>query len=576
MKRVSNPNRDIKSNILEFFRKNRGIVITIILSGLAFVAVFRMVSPVNINNMGGAHSWLSGSTIKFVNNWLEEGAANLNFTNYEDPASIEFQTLEEREPYLSYPSGETFFVYSAARLLGKNQITISFLHKFQIVMFAIEAMLLAVFVYYFLERTVKLKNILERILISVLTAVLWVILPICSYYLSGIYYADQCVILWVMGILLVEYLIRTGNARKKTGLKILRSILLYSGILVDYYFWFLAFLFFVAEIWETILKYKETERKKRIWSIIGWYGIPTLLALGTYYIQLTMTNEWFNVMMDRFNERVVGGEKTLGWIFDNIFSNFAQAFSLNNGMIYWLIVIMLILFLGGAVYLIKNKKILALIKNPGLSIVTCNILAIILQIYFFKQHSAVHEFSMIKVGWIVAILPILMMLLCGYLIGIKNIELLKIRKTSIDSAFLVFLVNYLIIFIVTGVPISTQAYISTRAKAEDYSFETMLRENLDRSQVVFSYSEDIPINPPQSLAISRKRVYKIKEVDEIVAKMDNLPKEAKTVLVINKEAELNDVIRKQLQCLKDNGEVRYQDSKYILLDLNNYEICRNR
>ena len=542
---------------------------TIAFSLVCFVGVFRLISPVNINNMGGMHSWLSGSTMKFVNNWLDEGAAELNFTNYEDPASVEFQNLRDREPYLSYPSGETFFVYVAAKVTGKQQITIPFLHKFQIVMFAIEAVLFACFVYCFLSRTLKMKGDVTKVAVSVLTAVLWMILPVCSYYLSNIYYAYQCVILFVMAFVLIEYLIRTNTSKNNLWLKIIRSVILFSGVLIDYYFWFVALFFFLAELVFAWLQNKKGQRKKELLSVTGWFGIPVVLALIVFFIQLNLTSGWLEIMKDRFNERVMGGEKTIDWIMGMIFSNFAQAFSLGNETVFYLIFLLLVGVIGGVVILILRKKVSALVRNPGVSVMLCGILAIVFQIFFFSNHSAVHEFSMIKVGWIIALLPLFLSVIC-YLLIEKNY--LGVGKCS-KKFFLLYVLCYLLVFFAVGLPVSTKNYSTQRLEAVDYSFESMIAEQTDYNDVVFSYSLEIPINPPQSLAISRKRIYKIDDLEEMSLKMNGLVSDAKSLLVVDKKAGSDVKLKKQIECLHKNGKKRFEDDSYLLLEVNEYKKC---
>ena len=559
--------------IKNFLLKNKGILITILVVGLAFFGLFKLSWRMNMQNMGGTHSWLSGSTIKFVNNWLDEGAANLKFTNYEDPKSIEFETLEDREPYLSYPSGETFFVYLAAKMTGRQQITVAFLHKFQIVMFAIEALLLATFVYYFLAKTLNRKSDLEKIIIASLSAVLWMILPICSYYLPNIYYADQCVILWILGFLLLEYLLR-ANGNKNIWLKLLRCVILYSGILIDYYFWFFALMLFIAEVVEVWLKNGKKERWKKILGVVLWFGIPTILALATYYIQLTLTEDWFGLMSAKFSERIVGEGRTTEWIFETIFYHFSQAFTLDGGLAPCLLTLMVGTGLGGTIFLARKKKIAELIKNPGISVVVCAALAIVLQIYFFKQHSAIHEFSMIKVALLVALLPILMATVSYYAFGVRKSQALKIGKVTISNYLLLFLIAYLLVFVVTGVPTTTDKYSKERLGPIDFTLEYAIRENTDYNDVVFSYSKEIPANPPQFLAISKKRVYKVENVEDISSKMSGLKEEAKVVLVIEKAKDLKDSAKiKQQQCLKNSGNIRLENDQYILVELKDYKKC---
>lgn len=557
-------------------RKNMGIITTISLVCISFVFIFCSILPVKVDNMGGAHSWLSGSTIKFVNYWLDEGAANLNLTNYENPASIEFATLEDRDPYLSYPSGETFFVYLVAKLTGRSAISISFLHKFQLTMFAVEAVLLACFIYYFLTRTLRYEDGVGKVMISALTAILWIVLPTCAYYLSSVYYADQCVILWVMSLMLIEYLFRTNNKDRDVRLKIIRSVILYTGILIDYYFWFLAVLVFIAEIIECLARTKKGKKLRQVINITLWFGIPAVLAVLTYYLQITRTSGWFDIMVGKFGERVVGTGYSTDWIIPTIFYNFQQAFSLNGWNIYCLIIVALIVFVGGMFILKRKKKISDLITDAGLSIVVCNMLAVFLQIIFFKQHSAVHEFSMIKVGWVVAILPVLgAFVVCGIFELMYDCCIIRglRRDSSISWGFLVF---YCLIVLIVGVPLSTAKFINERFENVSYDFEVMIDENTFYDDVVFSYSEEILINPPQSLAISNKRIYKVGRVSDIAEKMNGVSEDAKAILVVNKGTIPDDLELGEEKCLVDGGKIRYENDKYLLVQLTNYAGCSNR
>ena len=558
----------------EFFYVHRGLVLTIILTFLGVFSIFSFVVPRYTNNMGGVHSWLSGSTIKFVNYWLDEGATNLKFTNYESPASIEFNKLEDRTPYLSYPSGETFFVYITARVLGKNQITISFLHKFQLIMFTFEAVLLAVFVYFFLSRTVKLKKELGKVVVSVLSALLWVLLPTCSYYLLNVYYSDQCVILWIMGMILIEYLCRTSKKEKNIFLKCLRAFILFSGLLIDYYFWIFTFVLFVVELWGACLANSKEKKKKKLLNTIMWFGVPAILAFLVFYVQLIQTNNWFNIMTEKFTMRVVGRENdTLEWELDTIGENFANAFTLNTAMINYLLLIFIGVVVVSFIVLIKRKKIKSLIVNPGISIVFSCVLAIIMQIYFLKQHSAIHEFSMIKVGWVVAVLPILMSLTIIYVFRLKPNLLIPFFKTKISLFVPIYLICFLVICAVVGVPFSASSFIESRIELVKYDFEEMINENTNYEDVLFSFSKEIVMNPPQSLAISNKRIYKIKNISDIDKKFPNLPEEAVKVLVVEKKVELEKKKRMQQDCLVKNADIRIETGSYYLYDLKNINKC---
>ena len=546
-----------------------------------FFLIFNHVVPVNVDNMGGTHSWLSGSTIKFVNYWLEEGAGNLNFTNYEAPNSIEFETLEEREPYLSYPTGETFFVYITAKLMGKSRITVSFLHKFQLALFCIEAILFSIFSYLFLAKTVRLKSDFLKILTATMVGILWMILPTCAYYLTNIYFADQSVILWIMGIVIVEYIIRVLNFEKKglLILKTLRAIVLYTGMLIDYYFWFLAFFLFIFEFINVFLTKKKGKRRKELLSILMWFGMPVMLAIFTFYLQLVQTNGWMSMLIDRFNVRVVGREvDTLSVIVSKIGENFQAAFSLHDTMAIYLFIIIVLLFMIGVVSLFKKKKIYIIIKNPGISVVSANILAIIVQIIFFKQHSAIHEFSMIKIGWMVAFLPIIIVVVVGFVLDLDLCNEKKIFGKRVEKFFLCFVPAFLIVVALTGVPASTIEFTDERVVRVEYSFEELINSNTKYNDVLFSYTDEILKNPPQQLAISNKLLYRVHDISDIEDLFPHLSLEATKILVVNYEKGLADEQKSQLECLTKNkkNKERLKEGNYLLLELNNTDKCNGK
>lgn len=559
----------------------RNVFILAVLVSLCFFFFFRFISPVNVNNMGGMHSWLSGSTIKFVNNWLEEGPERLNFTNYEAPNSIEFETLEEREPYLSYPTGETFFVYITAKVMGKSRITVSFLHKFQLIIFSVEAILFSVFVYLFLAKTVKLRSNCQKIIIAFFVAVLWMLLPTCSYYLANIYYADQSVIFWVMGIMLVEYVIRVFNLSKKwsRSLKCLRAALIYTGLLVDYYFWFLALFLFIFEMLDIFVRKKKGERKKEIIGVLMWFGIPAVLAVLTYYMQLVQTSGWMKILSNRFNVRVAGREiDTLDVVFSGIVENFVAAFSLHHTMSIYLGLISVAIIVIGCVAIVKEKKYLVLIRNPGISIVVANILAIISQIFFFKQHSAIHEFSMIKVGWVIALLPIIITMVICCALKLPRGYRKNVLGVGMEYFSLCFIPSFLIIIILVGVPASTIEFTEKRVAEVKYDFEEMINEETNYSDVLFSYTDEILKNPPQQLAISNKLLYKIDDVLDIDEIFPNLSLEATKILVVVNNKDLPDAQKKQLSCLKNKPDniKRYEDNEYLLLEMNDVAGCETK
>lgn len=64
------------------------------------------------------HQNVSAHALKYARQWHEEGAFALRFGLFENPRSIEFPTLQSREPSYSFPPGSILPVHLAAELAG--------------------------------------------------------------------------------------------------------------------------------------------------------------------------------------------------------------------------------------------------------------------------------------------------------------------------------------------------------------------------------------------------------------------------------------------------------------------------
>ena len=68
------------------------------------------------------HLDATASTLSFVNNWLQEGAFQLNFGLYRYPAAVEMLTLGSRGLYASYPPGTIVPIYLLFKALDSAGI----------------------------------------------------------------------------------------------------------------------------------------------------------------------------------------------------------------------------------------------------------------------------------------------------------------------------------------------------------------------------------------------------------------------------------------------------------------------
>ena len=541
-------------------------VLVAILLTIVFVLSFKIMFRIDYENNNGLHNWLSGSTLKFVNNWLAESPQKLHFVNYEAPDSIEFNKLSERGPYVSYPTGETFFVYFFARLTGHKSIDLSFLKHFQGVCFWLEVLLLAFFVFRFLSR-IGIKSEKERFFATLFTAVFWMWLPTNAWYLANIYFADQCVILFVIAFLLVEYeSIYSKDKSVSILLNIIKSYLIFAGMMVDYYFWILTFVAFVFYLFMAV------KEKKSVLTIAAnslCYIVPVALALCAFAYQLFSVPNWQDALKNRFLFRAGATESrfnTYDYLFDNLIDNFKFALGLaGNARMLPMIALVIFLFfyfadLKPTGVTFKNIVTKSVFGKSGV-IFLVGFIAPVMQVALLKSHSAVHEFSMIKFGWCFAVIPLIV---SAILCRIFDFEREKISKFS-----LFFTITFLSMLVLTAVPFSSYDFYKSRSSQYKFDFDVakVLREKTSYEHVCFSFSHEIPNNPPQELGASGKRVYKIKDIKEMNTKFRSLKQGAKKILVIDKKlsSKLPKAQKQAEADFKNSHKIIYEDKSVCLV-----------
>ena len=537
-----------------------GLAVVLIAVLLSFLLVFHFFYPVPYDNLGGEHSWLSGSTLKFVNEWLREGAATNRFTCYESFDSIEFSGVSERT---------VFSVYAAAKLMGKSQIDISFLKHFQMVCFCIETLAFAAFVYLFIRGQRRFGKVFQ-ILIPITLAIAWMLLPENVYYLCNVFYADQFVILWVMLFLLLEYISHmhtrhehayVGSIPKagKICANVLKCFVIYMGVMTDYYFWILVFVAFVLRFLRNLLVKKSILKNLREMLL---YICPVLLAVGTFFWQLIYTANWQEELLGKFFFRTGGLEE--GNVFVKILINFYGAFADASKVK----LAALLLVCGGTAilvicHLIKKKKFKQLFTRSRDSILVLGFAAPLIQIFFLKNHSAIHEFSMLKMGWpVMMAVPVLAVLIAD----LRKERTFSLFGKKVSHAAVSYILIFAVMAVITGIPLSADYYVNYRYAERHYPLEEILSETMEYENVCFSYTYEIPINPPHSLAVSKKQVYRIESPEEMDSYFLDLPDEAVKVLVIDKtNPDKSERILEMENISREQNPVIYEDNSYCLL-----------
>ena len=547
------------------------LLMALLVSTLIFAVSFRTIFKVDYNSLSGTLCYVSGSTIKFVDNWLAETPQKLHFVNFESPDSIEFNSLSERGPYISYPSGCTLFVYCAAKLAGKRRVTISFLKHFQMLCFWLEVMLLAIFVCRFLARNRAVSE-MERFLIALATATFWSWLPVNAWYLANVYFADQCVILFVMAFLLLEYEVMwRENKSARLLLNIAKSLAIFAGVLTDYYFWILVFVAFVLNIVSGV---REKKTPAAIARRSLWYVVPVLLALGFFLYQLTSVPNWRGILKYKFLFRA--GIADSEWN-DKEFIRSALRFYFSNAFgldvsLSSLLMLFLVLYLQLQRARPAGKAARAAMKDSitgrNGTVLLLGFVSPALQIVLLKNHSAMHEFSMMKLAWCFAMMPLaLSALLC------RTIDFSGRRwYFAVSPFFHCFIICFSVMLLITKVPMSSRTLYKTRSgETEDYRLAEILRERARYEHVFFSFSHAIPTLPPQKLAVSGKQVHKITSVEEMGTLFPRLRAGAVKIFVIDKDESPSLPVEQAAaeRALMEAGGTFYEDERFVLLTVGN-------
>ena len=556
---------------------------------IIFVFTINFIHKADYLNLTITHSWLSASTIKFTNNWLKDGVFADKFSMLEKPFSIESQTIESRRAYVSYPIGTIMVTYGVAKMVGKDQIDIRFIKELNIIFYALDALLIGLIVYLILRYILKIETRKGKIFISILLSSLWILFPNNIYYLKNVFFADQLILFFTCLLLLLEILrnyVGIANSLRKNIINILLFLIILLGVLIDYYFWVQVFILCAINFIDSLL-----QRKGFISSIkkMSIYVIPAILAVGLFLLQLTQISDSLTLLKSTMFRRMGQTGAALPTYLGNsyieaIFNHMYQVFG-------YIGFTTLLVFTVGSLLLLCYLKIVKK-KEMQLSKEICSFLKISLfiilsayiQLFSLLNHSAIHEFSILKLN----LLFVFGLLLFSYVIFIlrgksPNLALEIIFKIGNFSKKIVMnsyvvLVTILAVFFVSF-NIYPKGIYSYWKNIESYNKRRMIyplcemalliKEINDYENVFFSCTESIPINPPQSLAIAKKMVYKVNKLDDIKHIFPDLDNNAVLMFVINKNniKKSNDILQEEQYVIK-NFKLIKERNGYEIYSLN--------
>ncbi len=483
-----------KGNIINIL----GILICLI---MLTIIPLKVLFPVDFQNADNYQEDLSAFSQNIINSWLIDGMAYDNFTAYCDFASVEFENNNDRCVYLSYPPGSFIPLYLIARATGQEEVSIGFIKHFVQFEYYLSMLLLGI-LFYLCLKYINVKSRFLIIFLPVLFSSLWAFLPYNVYYMNNVYFADQAVILLSISFFLVEIALYTKQLKRgKFFLQMLSCVILFAGILTDYYFYCIAFVSVCLRIMNNFREHPEQSLIFKIRSNTWPLIVSALVASALFLIQLLLAPNGMKLLMITFLMRTSSGTEWGG--------TRELAHHFGNGFTVLFIPVLIFVTVFCLVFPLIRRKFSGqkqVIIN-GLSLI---VLSSVLHTIVLREHSIIHPFSMLKYNLV--FVSIIFVFFCWLYVQYQNAVLATTRKYL--KASLTLTVCFIILFIL-GVQSYNQNFYRARMNAADHSIARFIRVHTNYYDVVYSPDYEIPWNPPQDLAISKKRIYPVSALHEI-------------------------------------------------------------
>jgi hypothetical protein len=499
--------------------------ITHLLAILICIIIFAILPlkytvPVNLQNADNTHEELTAFSLNVVNNWLIDGIINDKFVMYTEYASVEFENNNNRNVYLSYPPGALIPLYLTAKVSGKNEISIGFIKRFVQFEYYLSIILLSL-LFYICLRLIEVKSRWLILSLPVMFSSLWAVLPYNVYYMNNVYFTDQAVILLSIIFFLIEIAFYGKQFKNnETLLNILSCIVLFAGLLTDYYFFCIAS---VAVFLRLLNNFRDHQKESlfvkllhNTWPLI----LTTVMASALFVIQLISVPDGLKLLALTFSERSSSGTEWGGMAI--------LARHLGNGFTVLFIPVLILVTIFCLIFPFIRKKYSEKKQNI-INWLTLIVLSSVLHTIILREHSIIHEFSMLKYNLVFVFT--MFTLTCWLYINYFNS--CEDRKRRLWKILFHCSIGLVIILILT-LQIYNRNFYSIRMSTADHSIARFIRANTNYYDVVYSPDYEINWNPPQDLAISKKRVYKISSLEEIPH--NNLPVTAVINILISRDS----------------------------------------
>jgi hypothetical protein len=480
----------------------------------------------------GEHHWLTHSSLLFTDNLVRDGLWKLRCAMVWCPDSVEFRHLSERAPYLSYPPGAVLPLYLISLISGAEP-TLELIMAWNLFNHLCIAVVLSLLVFVLLERLGYPVSL--SIAFAFLCAAIELLTPGPMYYHQNVYFADQAVILpFAVYVALeifrdldagrnaVDESERQGRRRRWTSL--LQSTIAFVGALTDWFFVILVLCVYCKRILQGRLPHEQRSWLRRS----GALWLPVFLAMGFFAVQLTYFEAWPHIF-EQFLHRTASTEATrakaeaIGFWKAVWRGHIGGSFGGEAKFLLWAGLAVLVagclrlavqIRRGGASY--ERKRLL--LSCTGITLVPC-----FLHTYFLYNHTLAHSFSALKFSVPLAMaifvcIPLLLMEEASDLLP-------RWRKNAAGAAAPSGARRPAFVFVLLVLSCGALylGRIHTRfprlfPEPDDFLVEIgdFVRSHVGYEDVLFSPDSPVGLEPPHLLAYTRKRIYALEGVKDLL------------------------------------------------------------
>ena len=498
---------------------------------------------VPLNAYTGDHQWLTASSVKFLNVWLEQGACKSKFLMYEEPFLIE--NGNRPNSYFSYPPGTLIPAYVVFKLMGKTHVTPEDVKNFAVGMsYVMICLLAAAAVTIFHLAGMKIFSSTAGA--AAISASFAYLAP-NFYYLRQVFFSDQMVLFYLPLFLLLEYLdLSCLFDRRRWIVRLLQALVIFCGCFTDHYFFILTAVACLFRIYPVSFKNIKADCLRLLsdcWKYAAGAGAALILFIGQL---LLFVPDFYAILYSKFVSRSFSVKEgntdfALGILWRKIL--YLHPFAL--------------FFIGVGVlftvyYFFKTRRQ----KDARESTALVQTFAVLLygsllHTTVFFQHSLVHEFSVLKYCFVIVFSLILLLYFSFRSIaGVIDAE---------KKLFYACLAALVFVFPFT---LAERAYQECRNRSqlrEATAHAEFIGRHTQKSDVWFSFSYEIIQNPPFALSFSGKRVYKLRDLGDFP--MDRVSPDMTICFLLNRE-ELN---RPDISEILPYADGRAEENNFVML-----------